>query len=308
MPKPRSIGRRRPVAAAREQSPKRPSVPLLRFLGATQTVTGSRFLIDTPDARVLVDCGLFQGLKALRERNWATFPVDPASIDAVVLTHAHLDHSGYVPALARNGYSGRLFATEGTVALSRIVLPDSGHIQEEDAAYANRKGFSKHLPALPLYTEEDALRAVQRFTPLPYDTAHEVATGVRATFRPAGHILGSASVAIDLDRGTPAHPRLQRRPRAPAPSDPAPAGAATGGGRGASRVDVRRPTARRCGVAAAFRGGDRSHRRAPWRRADPVVRCRPHGSDPVPFAKSHPRRADSRRCRCTSTAPWRWRR
>ena len=145
MPKPRAI-RQQAAGALRvpEQSPKRPSVPLLRFLGATETVTGSRFLIDTPDARVLVDCGLFQGLKALRERNWATFPVDPASIDAVVLTHAHLDHTGYVPALTRNGFSGRLFATEGTVALSRIVLPDSGHIQEEDAAYANRKGFSKH--------------------------------------------------------------------------------------------------------------------------------------------------------------------
>ena len=228
MPKPRAIRHRRPVAAVPDQAPKRPSVPLLRFLGATQTVTGSRFLIDTPHARVLLDCGLFQGLKALRERNWATFPVDPASIDAVVLSHAHLDHTGYVPALTRNRFSGRLFATEGTVALSRIVLPDSGHIQEEDAAYANRKGFSKHLPALPLYTEEDALRAVQRFTPLPYDTAHEVATGVRVTFRPAGHILGSASVAIDLDLGTkrtlvfsgdlgrPQHPIL--RPPAPLPA------------------------------------------------------------------------------------------
>jgi metallo-beta-lactamase family protein len=228
MPKPRAMRHSPPVAAVPEQARKRPSVPLLRFLGATQTVTGSRFLIDTPAARVLVDCGLFQGLKALRERNWATFPVDPASIDAVVLTHAHLDHTGYVPALARNGFSGRLFATEGTVALSRIVLPDSGHIQEEDAAYANRKGFSKHLPALPLYTEEDALRAVQRFTAVPYDTAHEVATGVRVTFRPAGHILGSASVAIDLaagtqrslvfsgDLGRPHHPIL--RPPAPLPA------------------------------------------------------------------------------------------
>lgn len=128
---------------------QRPSVPLLCFLGATETVTGSRFLVDTPRARVLIDCGLFQGLKPLRLRNWEPFPLDPASIDAILLTHAHLDHTGYVPALIRNGFRGRIFATEGTKDLSRIVLPDSGHLQEEDAAYANRKGFSKHSPALP---------------------------------------------------------------------------------------------------------------------------------------------------------------
>jgi metallo-beta-lactamase family protein len=128
----------------------RPAVPLLRFLGATETVTGSRFLVDTPHARVLVDCGLFQGLKALRLRNWEPFPVAPETIDAVLLTHAHLDHTGYLPALGRSGFQGRIFATQGTRDLCRIVLPDSGHLQEEDAAYANRKGFSKHAPALPL--------------------------------------------------------------------------------------------------------------------------------------------------------------
>ena len=205
----------------------RPPVPLLRFLGATETVTGSRFLVDAPRARVLLDCGLFQGLKPLRERNWATFPVDPASIDAVVLSHAHLDHSGYVPALVRNGFAGRIFATEATTALSRIVLPDSGHLQEEDAEYANRKGFSKHAPALPLYTEEDALGSLQRFTALPFGVPTEVAAGVSVAFQSSGHILGSASVSVSLDSarrrrivfssdlGRPHHPILQ--PPAPLP-------------------------------------------------------------------------------------------
>jgi len=184
--------------------PTRPTVPILRFLGATGTVTGSRFLIDTPTARVLVDCGLFQGLKTLRERNWMTFPVDPVSIDAVVLTHAHLDHSGYIPGLARHGFRGRIFATEHTLALSQVVLPDSGHLQEEDATYANRKGYSKHAPALPLYTEADAVRVLAQFTSVDYARTIEVASGIRVTFRPAGHILGSATVVAEVDGR---HPR-----------------------------------------------------------------------------------------------------
>lgn len=199
---------------------RRPPVPLLHFLGAAETVTGSRFLIDAPQARVLVDCGLFQGLKPLRLRNWDPFPIDPASIDAVLLTHAHLDHTGYVPALTRNGFTGQIFATEGTRDLSRIVLPDSGRLQEEDADYANRKGFSRHIPALPLYTEEDGYQAVERFTVVPFNHAQEVAPGIRATFRPAGHILGSATITIEIshtktrrlifsgDLGRPFHPIL----------------------------------------------------------------------------------------------------
>ena len=181
----------------------RPAVPILRFLGATETVTGSRFLLDTPRARVLVDCGLFQGLKALRLRNWDPFPIDPASIDAVVLTHAHVDHSGYLPALRRDGFRGAVFCTEGTEALSRIVLPDSGRLQEEDATYANRRGFSKHEPALPLFTEEDAHRVLERFKAIPFGAPIEVAPETRAVFAPAGHILGSASVLLSLDGPVP---------------------------------------------------------------------------------------------------------
>ena len=198
----------------------RTPAPVLRFLGATGTVTGSRFLLDTPHARVLVDCGLYQGLKPLRLRNWAEFPVDPASIDAVVLTHAHLDHCGYLPALARNGFRGPVFATAGTDALARIVLPDSAHIQEEDAGYANRRGYSKHAPALPLYTTADANRVLEQFRVVPFFQALPVAAGVRATFLPAGHILGSAMVLLALeeprprtllvsgDLGRPQHPIL----------------------------------------------------------------------------------------------------
>lgn len=177
----------------------RPSVPILRFLGAAGTVTGNRFLVDTPQARVLVDCGLFQGEKALRLRNWSEFPVPPASIDAVALTHAHVDHSGYLPALVKQGFRGEVFATTATEALCRIVLPDSGHLQEEDAAYANRKGFSKHTPALPLYSEADAAVALERFRGVAFDEDVAIADGVTARFSRAGHILGSASITLTVD-------------------------------------------------------------------------------------------------------------
>lgn len=208
----------------------RPAVPVLRFLGATETVTGSRFLVETSGATVLVDCGLFQGLKALRERNWAQFPVDPAAIDAVVLTHAHIDHSGYVPALVRSGFEGCVYATAGTRALAEIVLPDSGHLQEEDAEYANRRGYSKHTPALPLYTEEDARRALKHFRDVPFGARTPVAAGIHATFRRAGHILGAATVTLEIDGasrqsigfsgdlGRPYHPIL-RPPEAPPDAD-----------------------------------------------------------------------------------------
>lgn len=174
--------------------------PILRFLGGTGTVTGSRFLLETGRARVLLDCGLFQGLKQLRLRNWAAFPVEPASIDAVVLSHAHLDHSGYLPSLVKQGFAGPIFATSRTVDLCRILLPDSGRLQEEDAAYVNRRGFSKHTPALPLYDEEDAERALRRIRSAGPEP-REVAPGVRVAFRNAGHILGSASLHVSFDDG-----------------------------------------------------------------------------------------------------------
>ncbi len=176
----------------------RPDVPVLTFLGGTGTVTGSKFLVDTPTSRVLVDCGLYQGIKELRERNWARFPVDPASIDAVVLTHAHIDHSGAIPLLVAQGFTGPVFSSANTAALAGIVLPDSGHLQEEEAAYANRRGFSKHKPALPLYTEQQARDSLEQFRPVPFGQVVEVADGVRVTLEPAGHILGSSVATMDL--------------------------------------------------------------------------------------------------------------
>jgi len=168
----------------------------LQFLGATDTVTGSKYLLDTGHSRVLVDCGLFQGYKSLRLRNWDPLPVDPASLDAVVLTHAHIDHSGYLPLLVRNGFRGSVYCTMGTAQLCGILLPDSAALAEEDAAYANRKGFSRHHPALPLYTGADAARALRRLEPMHYDTRFPVAPGVEGEFHPAGHIIGAASVTL----------------------------------------------------------------------------------------------------------------
>jgi len=173
----------------------------LTFLGAAGTVTGSRFLLEHRGARVLFDCGLFQGLKELRLRNWEPFPVPPDSLDAIVLTHAHLDHVGYVPRLVAHGYGGRVFCTHGTAELSRLVLPDSARIQQEDASYANRGAFSKHHPALPLYTEMDAYRALTRLHATLYGDRVNVAAGVEIEFIPAGHLLGSAFVIARLSGG-----------------------------------------------------------------------------------------------------------
>ena len=170
---------------------KRPAACTLRFLGAAGTVTGSRFLIKTPACTTMIDCGLFQGLKELRLRNWQPLPLAPNEPGSVILTHAHLDHSGYLPALCRDGFRGRILATHGTQALCGIVLPDSGHLQEEEAEYANRAGYSRHSPALPLYTEEDARQSLARFAPVPFDAPIEAGAGLRATFRHAGHILGA---------------------------------------------------------------------------------------------------------------------
>lgn len=173
----------------------------LTFLGAARTVTGSKYLLEHGGRRVLVDCGLFQGLKDLRVRNWEEFPVPPNEIDAVVLTHAHLDHVGYLPRLRMDGYKGRVFCTAGTMDLCKLVLPDSGRIQEEDARLANRHGFSKHEPALPLYTESDALAALTQLQPIGYHRAIELVPGISIEFHPAGHLLGSAFVVMRLASG-----------------------------------------------------------------------------------------------------------
>jgi metallo-beta-lactamase family protein len=171
----------------------------LSFLGGTGTVTGSKYLVRTQRHKVLVDCGLFQGFKQLRERNWAPFPVPPSEIDAVVLTHAHIDHSGYLPALVRDGFSGPIITTEATFRLCQLLLPDSGYLMEADARFADRHGFSQHRPALPLYTQLDAERALRSFTTRSFGQAHQVVEGCAVTFRKAGHILGAASVQLDCD-------------------------------------------------------------------------------------------------------------
>jgi len=172
----------------------------LQFLGATGTVTGSKYLLRHEGATLLVDCGLFQGYKQLRLRNWAPMPVPAAGIDAIVLTHAHIDHSGYVPLLARQGFKGKVYCSEATHDLCRILLPDSGHLQEEEAEYANRRGYSKHKPAMPLYTREDAERCLKQFVPLSYGTPWSPAPGLLARLDPSGHMLGSAFVKIDDGR------------------------------------------------------------------------------------------------------------
>lgn len=199
----------------------------LTFLGATGTVTGSKTLVEHAGRRVLVDCGLFQGLKQLRLRNWAPLDVDPASIDAVVLTHAHIDHSGWIPRLVDQGFTGRIHATPATLSLCELLLPDSGHLQEDEARFANRHGFSRHAPALPLYTEADARRAMEQFVAHPFHAGFEPAPGVHVHFNPAGHILGAASAYVrcgsasvlfsgDLGRNDDL---LMRPPAPPEPAD-----------------------------------------------------------------------------------------
>lgn len=190
----------------------------LTFLGAAGTVTGSKYLLEHNAKRVLIDCGLFQGYKQLRLRNWQHLPFSVHELDAVVLTHAHLDHSGYLPVLVRDGYRGPIYATPATCELARILLLDSGRLQEEEAEYANRRGYSKHHPAKALYTEEDAERALKQFHPLSLHHPVEIEKGVRLYLRSAGHILGAATVEIKAhdktlvfsgDLGRPNDPIMQ---------------------------------------------------------------------------------------------------
>lgn len=168
----------------------------LTFLGGVGGVTGSRFLLERKGQRILVDCGLFQGLKNLRLRNWAPFPVKPKSVAAVILTHAHIDHSGYLPALVRDGFKGPIYCSKATRELCKILLPDSARLQEQDADYANRRGFSKHKPALPLYDSNDARRALRLFQSLAFERIHELKQGPEIRLRRAGHILGAAIVEL----------------------------------------------------------------------------------------------------------------
>lgn len=170
--------------------------PRLQFLGAANTVTGSKYLVESDGKSVLVDCGLFQGLKQLRLRNRAPFPAAADTIDAVLLTHAHLDHTGYLPVLVKNGFNGPVYCTRPTRDLCEILLRDSARLQEEEAGFANRHGFSKHKPALPLYTVEDADRALARMKPVELDEPLHVNSGFEATFIQAGHMLGAASIRL----------------------------------------------------------------------------------------------------------------
>ena len=174
----------------------------LTFLGAARTVTGSKYLLQKNGAKVLVDAGLFQGLKALRERNWQGLPIQPKEIDAIVLTHAHLDHCGYLPRLVSLGFRGRIFCTAGTKDLCRIILPDSGRIQEEDAEQANKHHYTRHAPALPLYTENDALQTLTLLQPVGYERPVPVADGIEVEFLNAGHLLGSAYARVRTDDRT----------------------------------------------------------------------------------------------------------
>lgn len=174
----------------------------LTFFGGTGTVTGSKFLLTRDSTRVLIDCGLFQGYKQLRLRNWEPLPAALRAVDAVVLTHAHLDHSGYLPVLAREGFSGPVYATPATCALAEIMLLDSARLQEEQAEHANRHGYSKHSPARPLYTEQDAKRALQLFRPVALHHRTQIAPGIELLLRTAGHILGAATVQLTVDGQT----------------------------------------------------------------------------------------------------------
>ncbi len=172
----------------------------ISFWGGVGTVTGSKYLVESGNSRVLVDCGLFQGLKELRERNWQEPPFDPRSLNAVLITHAHIDHTGYLPRLVKQGFHGPVYCSRGTADLLKILLPDSGRLQEEDADFRNRHNLTKHKPALPLYTEKDAFASLELLKPVENTgESFAAAPGIRAGFRVAGHILGSSLVLLELD-------------------------------------------------------------------------------------------------------------
>jgi metallo-beta-lactamase family protein len=172
--------------------------PRIKFLGGVGTVTGSKYLIEFHDKKIMIDCGLFQGLKELRLRNWAPLPVEPANIDAVILTHAHIDHTGYIPLLVKNGFKGKIYCTYATKDLCSILLPDSGYLQEEAAKYAKRKGFSKHKKPLPLYTKRDAVKSLRFFSPVDFGTEYDLFEGIKFKINRVGHILGAGAIKVTL--------------------------------------------------------------------------------------------------------------
>jgi metallo-beta-lactamase family protein len=192
-------------------------IPTITFLGAAGTVTGSRFLLSCGETKVMVDCGLFQGLKELRLKNWEPLSVDAATISAVLLTHAHLDHCGYIPKLVQQGFKGKIHSTEYTKKLAEVILMDSARIQTEDAKWAAKKGFSKHNPPKPLYDENDAAKAILQFQVEKFEQRIEVAKETYVTFHPSGHILGASTLEIEFfgkrlmfsgDLGRDGHPLL----------------------------------------------------------------------------------------------------
>lgn len=168
----------------------------IKFLGATECVTGSKYLIATSEHSILVDCGLFQGRKELRLRNWEKFPIDPSGINAVLLTHAHLDHSGYIPLLVKNGFRGKIYCTPATKELCSVLLPDSGYLQEELARFANKHKISKHKPALPLYTKEEAEASLRYFQEIDFGKDYQICEDLNVQFNRAGHILGAATILV----------------------------------------------------------------------------------------------------------------
>lgn len=197
-------------------------VATLAFLGAIDTVTGSRYLLRGETGRILIDCGLFQGPKKQRERNWAALPFDASSLDAVVLTHAHIDHSGYLPRLCKAGFAGPVYCTRGTRDLLGLLLPDAGYLQEEAAYHANKWGYSRHHPALPLYTRADAEACLAQLHPVDFHTQFEPARGMTASFSRAGHIVGSACVRVTVDDHSIAFSGDVGRPSDPIMSPPEP--------------------------------------------------------------------------------------
>jgi metallo-beta-lactamase family protein len=175
-----------------------PPMPKITFLGAAGTVTGSKYLVEAAGKRLLVDCGLFEGTRELRQRNWERLPIDPASIDWVLLTHAHIDHTGYLPRLVRDGFHGPIFSNPATEDLCELLLPDSAHLQEEDARYAAKKGYSRHKPPLPLYTVEESQNALRQFRPIPRAGVCKISPEFSVRPHDAGHILGSSWIELTI--------------------------------------------------------------------------------------------------------------